>query len=235
MRNKEVPKQNLLLLHGAIGAKDQLQPLADALKENYSIHTLNFSGHGGEAFKDEDLSIPLFAGEVMNYLQRKRIETVNIFGYSMGGYVAMYLAMHHPGIVSGIITLGTKYYWDEAIAAKEVKMLDAETISQKIPAFAEQLRNRHAHNDWKRVLDQTREMLLKLGRQNTLRLDDYKSISAECLLLLGDKDKMVTLDETVAVQKALPHGEFKILPNTPHPVEQADIAQLTNIITRFIG
>jgi esterase/lipase len=38
--------QHLLLLHGAIGAKDQLQPLADELKDNYFIHTLNFSGYG---------------------------------------------------------------------------------------------------------------------------------------------------------------------------------------------
>jgi esterase/lipase len=51
--------KDILLLHGAIGAKDQLQPLADALKDRYIVHTLNFSGHGGEAFAKEDISIPM--------------------------------------------------------------------------------------------------------------------------------------------------------------------------------
>ena len=225
----------LLIFHGAIGAKDQMQALADALKENCIVHTLNFSGHGGEPFPDKDFSIPLFAGEVLNYLQQNKIERVNIFGYSMGGYVAMFLAKHHPELVGRIITLATKFYWDEAVAAKEVKMLDAEIILQKVPEFAEQLRVRHLPNDWKMVLDKTKEMLLQLGQQNTLQLTDYKNILADCLLLLGDKDKMVTVDETIAVQKALPNADFKLLPGTPHPIEQVDTTMLASVITDFLS
>lgn len=222
--------QDILLLHGAIGAKDQLQPLADILGDKYTVHTLNFSGHGGEAFANEDFSIPLFAEEVLNYLQRNHIRVINISGYSMGGYVAMHLAKHHPQLVDKIITLATKFHWDESIAAKEVKMLDADIIAQKVPAFAEQLCQRHLPNDWKLVLNKTRTMLLQLGQQNALQLDDYKSISTECLLLLGDKDKMVTVDETVAVAKALPHAGYRSLPDTPHPIEQVNVSMLAGII-----
>lgn len=222
--------QNILLLHGAIGAKDQLQPLANALKDKYIVHTLNFSGHGGEPFVTEDFSIPLFADEVLKYLQQQKIESINIFGYSMGGYVAMYFAKYQPQMVNKIITLATKYHWDENIASKEVKMLDADIITQKVPAFAEQLRQRHAPNDWKMLLDKTRTMLLQLGQENALQLNEYKNISAECLLLIGDKDKMVTVDETIAVQKALPNAEFRSLPDTSHPIEQVNIPMLAEII-----
>jgi esterase/lipase len=41
---------HLVLLHGAIGSKDQLHPLANALKKDFDVHLLNFSGHGGNAF-----------------------------------------------------------------------------------------------------------------------------------------------------------------------------------------
>ena len=95
--------QQLLLLHGAIGAKDQLEKLIPFFDDQYSIHTLNFSGHGGDPIPSADFSIPLFAGEVINYLDKQGIASVNIFGYSMGGYVAMYLAKYHPQRIDKII------------------------------------------------------------------------------------------------------------------------------------
>lgn len=227
--------QHLVLLHGAIGARDQLQRLAGSLKERYIIHSLNFNGHGGVPFANKGFSIPVFASEVLSYLQQQEIDKTNIFGYSMGGFVAMYLAKQHPGIVDKIITLATKYYWDEAVAAKEVKMLDADTILQKIPAFAEQLEKRHYPYDWKDVLLRTKDMLIQLGNQNSLQPADYKTINSACLLLLGDKDKMVTAEETMAVQKALPNAAFRLLPDTPHPIEQVDHQMLASIIDEFIS
>ena len=113
-------------------------------------------------------------------------------------------------------------------------MLDAEIIQQKVPAFAAQLVNRHQPNDWKLVLEKTRNMMVQLGKQNVLQAEDYKNIAAPCLLLLGDKDKMISTEETIAVQQALPHGDFRSLPNTPHPIEQADMDMLASIVTEFI-
>ena len=225
--------KDLFLLHGAIGAKDQLQPLADVLKDKYRIHTFNFSGHGGEPFAKE-FSIPHFAEELSKYLQQHDLGMINIFGYSMGGYVAIYFAKQYPNTVDKLVTLATKFYWDETVATKEVKMLNADKIAEKLPGFAEQLKQRHSPNDWKTVLDKTKEMLLQLGKQNALQLADYSAISTPCLLLLGDNDKMVTLDETTAVKEALPNAKFQLLTNTPHPIEQADVNRLASVIDSFI-
>lgn len=227
--------QHLLLLHGAIGAKDQLRPLADALKNRYMIHTMNFSGHGGTVFPATGFSIPQFAEEIYRYLQEHGITGSSVFGYSMGGYAAMYLAKDHPEAVGRIITLATKFHWDETIAAKEVKMLDAETLLQKFPAFAAQLEQRHQPNDWKDLLVKTRDLLLGLGKKNALGQEDYASIHNTCLLLLGDRDKMVTPEETIAVQKALPNARFQLVPETAHPLEQVKIDQLAALISSFIG
>ena len=223
----------ILLLHGAIGAKDQLEPLADLLKEQQEVHSLNFNGHGGQPFSEKGFSIPVFAEEVKDWLEKHQLSSVNIFGYSMGGYVGMWLARQYPGLVRKIITLGTKYHWDEETAAKELKMLDAEKIEEKLPAFAEQLKQRHAPNDWKMVLEKTRNMLIGLGEKNALQLSDYATIDIPALLLLGDKDKMVTREETVAVAKALPKGRFQLLVDTPHPVEQVNVEMLAILIKDF--
>ena len=76
--------QHLLLLHGAIGAKDQLQPLADELSNDYITHTLNFSGHGGKPFPLSDFSIGVFADDVITYLEKNNISKTNIFGLQHG-------------------------------------------------------------------------------------------------------------------------------------------------------
>lgn len=227
--------QHLLLLHGAIGAKDQLQLLADELSDYYIIHTLNFSGHGGEPFPVNDFSIPVFAGDVIAYLEKNNIRHTNIFGYSMGGYVALYLARHSPALVRRIITLATKFQWNPDIAAKETAMLNADTIEEKVPAFAKQLQQRHYPIDWKIVLQKTKQLLVQLGEKNDLQLNDYQTILTPSLLLLGDKDKMVTPEETAQVEKALPNGKFQLLENTPHALEKVDVNMLGDIVHQFLN
>src|SRR5690606_18241374 len=109
---------------------------------------------------------------------------------------------------------------------KEMKMLDAEKIEAKLPAFARALKERHSPNDWKEVLSRTAAMLENMGRKNPLSPDDYKSIPTSCLIMIGDRDKMVTLEETVDVFKTLPQAQMAVLPNTHHPLEQVNEAAL---------
>src|SRR5437773_2093378 len=106
--------QHLLLLHGAIGSKEQLQDLANLMERDYNVHLLNFAGHGGKNIPDESYSIQLFAQDVLQYMRQQNIEQTNIFGYSMGGYVSMYIAKHYPEKIKKLITLATKFHWDEA-------------------------------------------------------------------------------------------------------------------------
>jgi pimeloyl-ACP methyl ester carboxylesterase len=223
--------QDLLLLHGAIGAADQLEPLKARLT-GFRVHALSFSGHGGKEMP-ETFSIQAFAADVLAYMDEQGLSRVGFFGYSMGGYVALYLAKFHPERVERVVTLATKFHWDTAIAEREQKMLDDSKIEQKLPAFAETLRIRHAPNDWKEVLARTRLMLAELGRDNTLKPEDYPGIDTPCLILLGDRDKMITLEETVAVFQSLPKGQMGMLPQSPHPIEQVNLEALAFFISSF--
>lgn len=227
--------KTLLLLHGAIGAQDQLQPLKALLSAHYNVHTLSFSGHGGNAFPEGDFSIARFSVDVLNYLNDNNIAQFDVFGYSMGGYVAMYLAKQQPERVGRIITLATKFHWDEPTAQKECGMLDADKIEAKVPAFAAALAKRHAPNNWKEVLNRTKDMLVAMGNDNPLKLEDYANITNPSLIMLGDRDKMITLEETLAVYKALPNAQMAMLPDTQHPIEQVDAQHLAYMIQRFAG
>ena len=227
--------QPLILLHGAIGSSAQLGKLSRELSRSFRVYVPDLAGHGSREMPIEPFSIRLFADDILRFMEREQIAQAPVFGYSMGGYVGIYLARHYPEKISKVITLATKYQWSEEIAAKEIKMLDPDKIEQKLPAFAEVLRERHLPNDWKEVLYKTAEMMTGLGRDNALKEHDYATVACRVLLLLGDRDKMVSLEETIAVYRALPDGQMGMLPHTPHPLEQVNTAMLAFHIEQLIG
>jgi pimeloyl-ACP methyl ester carboxylesterase len=224
---------DLLLLHGALGAKSQFKELEKMLASAFRVHSINFSGHGGEPVPEEPFGIKMFADDILRYLDANNIEKINIFGYSMGGYAAMYLARHNPGRVAKIFTIGTKFLWNEEISAREVKMLNYEKMKEKIPAFAAELEKRHPGQELKTILNKTAGMLINLGRKNELNDEDYPLINHDVVVGIGDGDKMVTMQETLDVYNKLPNGRLVVLQNTPHPFEGIKTEQLTDEIKRF--
>jgi esterase/lipase len=221
--------KNLLLLHGAIGAKDQLAPLKKMLNEKFNVYTFNFSGHGKEFF-GQKFNIEQFTKDTLSYMLTNKLEEVSVFGYSMGGYVALNLAKNNPEKINQIITLGTKFEWNPTIAAKEVQLLNADLIETKIPAFAKALSNRHGANHWKTLLAKTAAMMVQMGEENPLSLSDYKQIRTPCSLLLAENDEMVSREETKAIQEALPNFSFTSIPNSKHPIEKVDLERLSKEI-----
>jgi pimeloyl-ACP methyl ester carboxylesterase len=224
----------IILLHGAIGSAVQLEPLRQKLTEDFDCHLMNFIGHGGLAIPGT-FSIPLFADQLEEYIRTNKIEPVDIFGYSMGGYVAAYLAVNRPELVGRIITLGTKWKWDRDIAIRERRMLDAGKIQAKVPAFAETLARRHVPQDWKMILERTSRMMEDMGKRNPLTPVQMRSIPHHVLVCLADADTMVSLEETRETVDALPNGEFRLIGSSEHPIEKVNIEQLAAEIRNFLA
>jgi pimeloyl-ACP methyl ester carboxylesterase len=225
--------QNLLLLHGALGTGQQFQPLREQLATRFNTHHLTFGGHGERSSESTPFSIPEFARQTLQWLDDHKQEDINIFGYSMGGYVALYLARHHPSRVRKIFTLATKFDWSPESAAREVKMLDAEKISAKLPDFARSLALRHGESTWKKVLERTAAMMLEMGADKPLKDEDFSAIGHDVLLAVGDRDKMVSIEETVESYRKLAKGSLLVLPSTPHPLESVDAAALAAAMGKF--
>lgn len=227
-------KTPLLLLHGALGSQQQLQPLAQLLAADYTIHQLNFAGHGGRT-TTSDFSMDLFVENVLHYIRENKLQQVSIFGYSMGGYVALCLALKHPHLVHKIVTLGTKFNWSQEAAAKEVKLLNPSIISQKVPQFAAHLQATHAPNDWKIVLEQTAQMMLGLANGHQLQLEDLQQIQQEVCIGIGSLDNMVTVEESQEAATALPQGKLHLLEGVYHPLEKNEGQVLATYISNFLG
>lgn len=226
--------KKILLLHGALGSKEQFNEIAGLLAESYNVHSFSFSGHGGRELTAEPFTIELFAQEITEYIKNNKLFGINIFGYSMGGYAALYAAFIQTELIGKIITLATKFNWSPEIAASEVKMLDAEKIKAKVPRFALELSERHGADKWEEVLLKTADMMTALGNKLLLTGCVLNEIKNEVLVSVGDSDKMVSLEETISAYRSLPNARLLVLPGTPHPLEQADPQRIVYEIQKFI-
>lgn len=214
--------ETLIILHGAIGAKDQFEKLADTLSSKYKVILHDFPGHGERVNEHLEFTIDNFV-EDLDQLVSKHSEPI-IFGYSMGGYVAIMHAAKYPGKIKSIITLGSKVNWTPEIAAKEVKMLNPDIIEQKVPKFAEALNKRHL-GQWKLVLANTAVLMIELGEINPIQKLSKRDISCPIKMLLADEDEMVSREETNALASKLGATRNNI-PNSKHPIEKVDLENL---------
>lgn len=226
-------KPNLLLLHGALGSKSQFMPLLPYLEEKFALHTLDFEGHGASPPGSRPFRIEYFAENAMDYLEQNSLPEVDLFGYSMGGYVGLYLALHHPERLKRIFTLATKFDWTPAFAAAQAEFLNAEKLLHTHEKYAKALQKIHAAAGWETVLQKTGEMMQALGEKPLLSGANLPQLARKVRIGVGDKDHMVSLEESIDVFRLLPHSELQIFPGTPHPFEKAPHAFLAASLIDF--
>lgn len=61
---------HLLLIHGALGSKEQFKQLEKKLFNDFIIHAFNLTAHGGNEIPENTLSIELFANDILSYMQQ---------------------------------------------------------------------------------------------------------------------------------------------------------------------
>lgn len=218
----------LVLLHGALGAADQMAPLAERLADSFDVHLFDLPGHGPSDAR-RHATLDGMTEAVLGYLGNLR-EAAHCFGYSLGGYVALLAARTAPRRVRNVVTLGTKFAWDPATADRERRFLDPETIRTKVPAFQRLLAARHTGLGWEAVLGATDALLADLGRSPRITPEWCADLRTPVRIMVGDRDGTVSLEESAGMARALPQGALEVLPNTPHPFEKADPARLARSI-----
>ena len=223
--------KQLILMHGAIGGADQLVPLQELLKDYFEVHLLEFAGHGKLASNTDDFSIDRFNSQLDQKLDEIG-EPSHVFGYSMGGFIALLNAANDPGKIKSLITLGTKMEWNAEIAAREVKQLNPDVIESKVPKFAQALERRHG-NYWRQMLSKTADFMLQLGEMRPMQEAVLANIKIPVKLCLADQDKMVSQEETLQVAQWIANCDFELIRDSKHPIEQVDLMVLANTIKSF--
>lgn len=205
----------LVVLHGALQSKAALEPLRAALGSEVDVIALDLVGHGGRYVPDV-LGTNDLARDVLAQLDEAGVRSAHFYGYSLGGYVALFLARHAPDRVRSVFAHATKLAWTPAVAEREAAALDPDVVASRAPKFAAALERTHAPQDWRRLATRFAELMRRLGERPDLTPDDMKAISCPVLLAVGDRDVLVTLDETAEAARTAPAGRLSVMPNVPH-------------------
>ncbi|MDC7996536.1 alpha/beta hydrolase [Gilvibacter sediminis] len=224
----------IILLHGALGSRDQLASMEAALSGTYEVYRLNFEGHGGRE-SNRAFRMEVFAQNVLDFMKENQLDAANFFGYSMGGYVALKLAQTHPQYIKNIVTYGTKFAWTPESAAKEVKQLNPEKILEKVPRFATFLEQVHQPNDWKQVLEKTADMMLDLGNGAAFSERELRDVKTPVLIMIGAQDRMVSMEESQWAAEHLGQGRCEIIQDGVHPLEKNNPEQLAKVTINFLN
>lgn len=92
----------LILLHGLFGSLENLGGVARRLEDTWQIHALDERNHGSSPHSDE-MNYPAMAADIVAYMDSQGIDQASILGHSMGGKVAMQVALSYPQRVRSII------------------------------------------------------------------------------------------------------------------------------------
>jgi len=92
----------LLILHGLLGSLNNWAWHSRKLAEHFTVYGLDLRNHGASPH-DDAMSYALMAQDVVEFMDDHNLRAVHVLGHSMGGKVAMQLAMDHPERVKRLV------------------------------------------------------------------------------------------------------------------------------------
>jgi pimeloyl-ACP methyl ester carboxylesterase len=213
----------LLYLHGANGAGRTL-PFMEALAERYDVMVPEHPGFGGSDEPDWLDNIHDVAYFYLDFLQTIDLRDVHLVGMSLGGWIAMELAVRSTerlktltlagpaGIkVPGLAT-GDPYAWSPEETMRQA-FHDPKIAEAAIAAFPE---NVEADDTFLK----NRATFAKLGWDPRLHDPNLKKwlhrIDVPTRIVWGAEDKFISADYAPELAKLIPGSEVTIIPECGH-------------------
>jgi pimeloyl-ACP methyl ester carboxylesterase len=92
----------LCLLHGLFGSANNWLGIVKYLGDDFHIIVPDLRNHGRSPHH-QDMDYPVMAGDLLSLFERLDTDEVNLLGHSMGGKLAMWLALQQPERVGKLV------------------------------------------------------------------------------------------------------------------------------------
>lgn len=102
----------LLLLHGGLGQTEMFGPVLTTLAKQRQVIGVDLHGHGRTSLGDREISLIDMGDDLAVILEKLGYQTVDVFGYSLGGGVAFRLAAQHPAVVRRLVIVSAPFAQD---------------------------------------------------------------------------------------------------------------------------
>ncbi|MEP6733267.1 MAG: alpha/beta fold hydrolase, partial [bacterium] len=186
----------LVLLHGAFSqTRTDFAKVLPLWAKNRQVIAVELQGHGHTADIDRPLTYRQMGDDTAELLKQLNVQNADFFGYSMGGSVALDIAIHHPELVHKIVDMGGAMYRAEGFHPGLMKMESTMT--------AEMMKD----TPWKASYDSVApnkadfpKLVEKIKKLDTTfpgwTAQEIKGIKVPVMLIVGDAD-VVRLEHVV--------------------------------------
>ena len=223
----------LLLLHGAAGCTAlETAPLLRRLESSFRVIAVDFSGHGASTAAGSPVSFDRFTEDAFAVLDAHEVDVAHVFGFSMGGNVALDLARRHPGRVGRVTVHGACVSWTDALATSMQARLDADAIQDANPRVAAQLDA--AHRDWPGLFGALHEWVGTLPGQTDAMHAMARQVTPPTLVSCVDRDDLFPVQAALDLHDLLVNARLQILPGTRHALPFAPLDQLSSALSGWM-
>ncbi|MCB1466962.1 MAG: alpha/beta hydrolase [Rhizobiaceae bacterium] len=99
----------LILLHGGFGVVEMFGTNIEALAQGRKVIGVDLQAHGGTGPLGRPMSFEAMATDIAELIKSLGYERADVMGYSLGGAVAMRVAIDHPEVVDRLVTVSAAY------------------------------------------------------------------------------------------------------------------------------
>lgn len=224
-----VNMEKLILIHGALGNAMEFEDIKPLLVNKFEVITYEIPHHGLKKDADIPFSISSLTSDLLEFLSATG--PAYIYGFSLGGYLAISAAQQDESNIIGIVTQGTKFDWSPEIAQNEISNLNIEFLRSKATPFYNYLVS--LHGDYlPLLLEKTKEFMVSLGENPPISGSKQNFIKLPVRLTRGGKDRMVGQNETLHIHQSLANSYYFEIPFLPHPlgfIKPKHIARLIEV------
>lgn len=233
----------LVLLHGAFNTiNTAFGQLIPELSKTRQIIAVELQGHGRTADIDRPFSFESMADDVAAFLKYLKIDSADIFGYSMGGGVAQQIAIRHPSAVRRLIITSSVYKYEgwtqetrSILPGLTPEMFESTPIKTEYDKLAPEPKH------WK-------DFINKMKRFVTTSYDfggeKIKAIKSPTLIITGDGDGVLP-EHAVELYRLrgggymidfgpIPAAQLAIFPGSSHISVMMQTPWLVSMITPFL-
>jgi pimeloyl-ACP methyl ester carboxylesterase len=181
----------LVLLHGGAGVIEMFGPVLESLSRGRMVVGTELQAHGHTADVGRPLRYETMADDVAALLGHLGLERADAMGYSLGGGVALRLAIQHPDLVDRLVLVSAPFRrdgWHTEVLQGMQQGADpaaAEALKQT-PMYAAYSRVAPRVADWPVLMTKLAEML----RRDYDWSEEVRRMRAPTMIVVGDSDSV---------------------------------------------